>query len=124
MIATSEIFLVISVLPVLTGAAFGLMMLTMHLSGRLPSNARAYTHMGLGITGICLLSLAILTNQGTLGQTTLLAWIILLLVGMGGLGMLAYRVQGKTPPRFIIIVHALGAICGIGLLIYSIVHLS
>lgn len=105
----------VSILCFLLGALGGLVLAFRALGGRELPWALAIGHGALGAAGLLLLLVAVMGGAG--GQLTLAGLIVLVLAALGGFYLLSFHLRGRTHPAPVILVHALAAVIGVGLLI-------
>ena len=119
--ATHPIFYILSLVIFTLGAVIGLALAIAFFQNKPRPRPRAFMHLALGVTALTLLAIGFFANPQI--QYANYALIIFGLVAVGGLTLLTFRLTGKTPPSLLIIGHALGALCGITLLFYIVLHL-
>lgn len=96
-------------------AAVGGVVLALHvLRGKLAPWALSVLHALLGATGLVLLVLLVLD-----GGAALLGWALGLLVvaALGGFWLASRHAQKELPPKGVVVLHALLAVCGFAVLL-------
>lgn len=79
----------------------------------------AIGHGVLGAAGLVALLVAVLAGPG--GPLLLAGLAVLVVAALGGFYLLSFHVRGQRHPRAVIVVHALVAVVGVGLLIIAVI---
>lgn len=79
----------------------------------------AFGHGALGAAGLAALLIAVLTAQG--GGLILAGLGVLLVAALGGFFLLSFHVRGRRHPKVMVVVHALAALTGVGLVVAALV---
>ena len=95
-------------------APFGLFLAVRHLRGGAAPWGPAIAHLLFGAAGLVVLGLA--AARGGFAGKGAIALAIVLVAALGGLAMFAQRLKGSRPPVALIVVHALAAVAGVGVL--------
>jgi len=98
----------------LVGALGGAVMAAIIFRGQRPPWALAIAHGALGALGLVLLLVAVAGGAAGLIQAGL---AVLVLAALGGFYLVSFHARNLDHPRPVIIVHALVAVVGVGLLI-------
>ena len=96
-------------------AVFGAIMAIMHFRGATPPRALlAILHGLAAASGLVVFLLAVLKTgvRGAAGVSLLL----FLIAALGGFFLLSYHLRGRALPSAVVVVHAVVAVCGFGLL--------
>lgn len=108
----------LSILCFVLAALGGLLLAFRALGGRELPWALAAGHGALGAAGLIILILAVAGGSG--GTLVLTGLAVLVLAALGGFYLLSFHVRGLTHPKAVILVHALAAVAGVGLLIAAV----
>lgn len=108
----------LSVLCFVLAALGGLVLALRAFTGRELPWALAIGHGTLGAAGLVILLLAVAGGAGS--PLVLGGLAVLLVAALGGFYLVSFHLRGKPHPRPVILVHALAAIAGVGLLIAAI----
>lgn len=108
----------LSVLCFVLAALGGLVMAFRAIGGRPIPWALAIGHGALGAAGLVILLLAVAGGAG--GTLRLAGLATLVLAALGGFYLLSFHLRGIAHPKGVILVHALAAVIGVGLLIAAI----
>ena len=95
-------------------ALVGLYMATRIFSGAMPPWAAGVVHALLGASGLVVLALAYL--NGGLAQMAVIALGVLVLAAIGGFFLGSFHLRKQVAPRPVVVIHALVAVTGFGLL--------
>lgn len=99
--------------------ALGGLVLAMHvLRGKLAPWALSILHAALGAAGLIVLLLAVL--QGLAGTFASWALGILVVAALGGFYLASVHAKKAIPPKGVVVVHALAAVVGFGLLLAAV----
>lgn len=109
--------LITAIVLFLIAAAGGLFMATQIFGGRRPSGGIAVLHGLLAATGLGVLVWLLL--QGGAESFVALALGTLVVAALGGFYLLSCHLRGRPHPKTVVILHALIAVCGVGLLAYT-----
>src|SRR5690554_4151317 len=104
-----------AVVIVFAVAALGGLVLALHvLRDKLAPWALSILHALLGATGIVLVLLLVLD-----GASSLLGWALALFViaALGGFWLASRHAKRELPPKGVVVLHALLAVCGFALLL-------
>lgn len=101
----------------LIAAVGGAVMAAAIFQGRMPPAAIAVLHGVLGATGLGLL--AWLWLQGGAAETLAIGLGILVVAALGGFYLLSFHLRGKAHPQAVVVIHALAAVGGVGVLAYG-----
>jgi len=97
-------------------AAVGGLILALHvLRDRFAPWSLSILHALLGATGLVLVSLAVVGDEG--GSLILGSLLMLVVAALGGFFLASFHLRKRLPPKAIVILHALLAIVGVGLLV-------
>ena len=100
-------------------AAVGGLILAMHvLRNRFAPWLLSIVHALLGAAGLVLVLLAVIGGGG--GSLILGALLTLAVAALGGFFLASLHLRKRLPPRAVVIVHALLAIIGFGLLVIGV----
>lgn len=108
----------IAVFCFVLAALGGLVMALRAFSDRDLPWALAIGHGALGAAGLVVLLTAVLSGPGS--GLLLASLVVLVVAALGGFYLLSFHVRGHRHPRAVIVVHALAALAGVGLLIAAI----
>lgn len=108
----------LSVLCFVVGALGGLVLAFRAIGGRPIPWALAIGHGALGAAGLVILLLAVAGGAG--GTLRLAGLAALVLAALGGFYLLSFHLRGIPHPKAVILIHALVAVTGVGLLITAI----
>ena len=96
-------------------AAVGGLILALHvLRDRFAPWSLSILHALLGATGLVLGLLAVVGDEG--GSLILGSLLVLVVAALGGFFVASFHLRKRLPPKAIVILHALLAIVGVGLL--------
>lgn len=101
----------------LIAAVGGLYMATQIFNGRRPSGGIAALHGLLAASGLGVLVWVVL--QGGADSIVNIGLGVLVVAALGGFFLLSYHLRGRPHPKLVVIIHALAAVCGVGLLAYT-----
>jgi hypothetical protein len=101
----------------LLAAAGGAVMAADIFKGRSPANVIVVLHGLLAATGLGLLTWMWLRGAAT--STLPLGLGVLVVAALGGFFLLSFPLRGKPSPRAVVVIHALAAVGGVGVLAYS-----
>ena len=109
--------LITAIVLFLIAAVGGLYMATQIFGGRRPSGGIATLHGLLAASALIIVGWAVL--QG--GSSTLIAagLGVLVVAALGGFYLLACHLRDRPHPKPVVVIHALAAVCGVGLLAYT-----
>jgi hypothetical protein len=97
-------------------AALGGVVLAAHvLRARFAPWALSLLHAALGAAGIVLVLVAVL--QGAAPSRATLALVLFVVAALGGFFLASFHYRQKLPPAAVVIVHALVAVAGFGVLL-------
>jgi hypothetical protein len=106
-----------SAVMVFSVAAVGGLILALHvLRDRFAPWLLSMLHALLGATGLVLVLLAVVGDEGS--SSLLLGSLLTLVVAaLGGFFLVSFHVRKRLPPKAVVVLHALLAIVGFGLLV-------
>jgi hypothetical protein len=100
-------------------AAVGGLILALHvLRDRFAPWSLSILHALLGATGLVLVSLAVVGDEG--GSLILGSLLVLVVAALGGFFLASFHLRKRLPPKAIVILHALLAIVGVALLVTAV----
>ncbi len=100
-------------------AAVGGLILALHvLRNRFAPWSLSVLHALLGAAGLVLVLLAVVGDEG--GSLILGSLLTLVLAALGGFFLVSFHARKKLPPKGIVILHALLAVVGFGLLVIGV----
>ncbi len=100
-------------------AAVGGLILALHvLRNRFAPWSLSVLHALLGAAGLVLVLLALVGDEG--GSLILGSLLTLVLAALGGFFLVSFHARKKLPPKGIVILHALLAVVGFGLLVIGV----
>ena len=109
--------LITAIVLFLIAAVGGLYMATQIFNGRKPSGGIAALHGLLAATGLGLLAWFAL--QGGAASLVTIGLGVLVVAALGGFYLLSCHVRGVPHPKPVVVIHALAAVCGVGVLGYT-----
>ena len=95
-------------------AVIGLYMASRVFSGQLAPWAAGVVHAGAGAAGLIVLAIAFI--NGGLSQMAAIALGVLVIAGLGGLFLGSFHPRKQVAPKPVVVIHALVAVAGFGLL--------
>ena len=103
--------IITSIALFLVAAVFGLYMAGRIFSGNLPPWSAVILHGILAASGLLVLLYALFIGA----QATLLVVgaVLLVIAALGGFFMFSYQLREATPPKVVVVVHALAAVLGV-----------
>ncbi|HNP37109.1 MAG TPA: hypothetical protein PKK10_14755 [Woeseiaceae bacterium] len=100
-------------------AALGGVVLALHvLRDKFAPWALSLVHALLGATGLVLLLLAVLKGAG--GSLATSALVVFIVAALGGFFLASVHYRKQLPPKGIVVLHALLAVTGFGLLLTAV----
>jgi hypothetical protein len=100
-------------------AAVGGLILALHvLRDRFAPWSLSVLHALLGAAGLVLVLLAVVGDEG--GSLIVGSLLTLVLAALGGFFLVSFHARKKLPPKGIVILHALLAVVGFGLLVIGV----
>jgi hypothetical protein len=100
-------------------AAVGGLILALHvLRDRFAPWSLSILHALLGATGLVLVSLVVVGDEG--GSLILGSLLVLVVAALGGFFLASFHLRKRLPPKAIVILHALLAIVGVALLVTAV----
>jgi hypothetical protein len=95
-------------------AVIGLYMATRVFNGQLAPWAAGVVHAGAAAAGLVVLAIGFL--NGTLPQMAVIALGILVIAALGGFFLGSFHLRKQVAPKPVVVIHALAAVIGFGLL--------
>jgi hypothetical protein len=77
----------------------------------------SFIHAGFGAAGLILLIWAYASGSSSVA----IPLAILMIAALGGFFLASFHLRGMLPPKVIVIIHALVAVIGVGLLVVSLI---
>ena len=103
-------------------AALGGIVLALHvLRDRLAPWALSLLHAALGAAGIVLMLIALARGEG--GSLALPSVVLFVIAALGGFFLASFHYRKTFPPKVVVIVHALVALAGFGVLLAALAAL-
>jgi hypothetical protein len=100
-------------------AAVGGLILALHvLRGRFAPWPVSILHALLGASGLVLVLLTVIGSEGS--SLILGALLTLVVAALGGFFLASFHLRKRLPPKAVVIVHALVAVVGFGLLVIGV----
>jgi hypothetical protein len=109
--------LIAAIVLFLIAAVGGSYMAMQIFNGRRPSGGIAALHGVVAASGLG--ALAWFTLHGAPGSFVKIGLGVLVVAALGGFYLLGCHVRGRPHPKPVVVIHALAAVCGVGLLAYT-----
>lgn len=109
--------LITAIVLLLIAAVGGLYMATQIFNGRRPSGGIAALHGALAASGLGVLAWFVL--RGGAESLVTLGLGVLVVAALGGFFLLSCHLRGVPHPKPVVVIHALAAVCGVGLLAFT-----